>query len=108
MNRMPMWCTAGGGGSGTEAPERSTLDRSQAEGDWMVIVFDNDHNSYEEVIGILTTATGCTLQEAYIEAWEIDHFGKSRVHFSSEHECRHVGSVISTIGIRVEVCPESE
>ena len=35
---------------------------------YIVIVYDNDVNTYAEVIHILQVATGCTLEEAEIEA----------------------------------------
>lgn len=72
---------------------------------WLVTVFDNDYNTYEEVMMILMAATGCSAQEAYIEAWEIDHLGKSTVHHSNEDDCRMAASIIGEIGIQVEVRP---
>ena len=38
--------------------------------DYIVIVFDNEYNTWEEVIGILQKATGCSLEEAEMETWE--------------------------------------
>jgi hypothetical protein len=73
---------------------------------WIVTVYDNNHNTYEEVMTILMVATGCTADEAYMETWEIDHLGRSVVHSAAESECRRVGEVIATIGIRVEVSQE--
>ncbi len=46
------------------------------------------------------------MDEAYIETWEIDHMGRSNVHYGGETECRDVAAIISGIGIRVEVTPE--
>lgn len=90
----------------TIAPERQTSDLTAGQGEWMVVVYDNDVNTYEQVMHILMLATACTEEEAYIEAWEIDHFGRSIVHYASEDECHRVAGVISTIGIRVEVAQE--
>lgn len=73
---------------------------------WIVTVFDNSRNTYEEVMTVLVLATGCTQEEAYIEAWEIDHFGSCVVHRSSEGECQSVADVVSAIGIKVEVTRE--
>lgn len=73
---------------------------------WHVTVYDNDHNSYEEVITVLMIATGCDLEEAKIEAWEIDHLGQCVVHRAAEDECRSAADIIAQIGIRVEVEPE--
>ena len=79
----------------------------QSHGDrWMVTVFNNEHNTYDEVIEILLLATNCSEHEAYIETWEIDHLGKSSVHFADEMECRDVASIIARIGIKVEVAQE--
>ena len=74
--------------------------------DNIVIVFNNDHNTYDEVIGILLRATGCTLVEAEIETWEIDHLGKSVVHHGSAEECERAAAIIRSIGIQVEVRPD--
>lgn len=74
--------------------------------DWIVRVFNNDHNTFEEVVTILVFATSCTVQEAAMETWEIDRLGSSVVHHGEEAECRRAAKVISTIGIRVEVAQE--
>ncbi len=72
-------------------------------GGWIVIAFNNDHNTYDEVMLILMAATGCAPDEAYIETWEIDHLGKSVVHQGCESECQGVAAVITSIGLRTEV-----
>ena len=72
-------------------------------GDWFVIVFNNEVNTVDEVIGILQKATGCTLEEAKMETWEVHHLGQSRVHYAGRDECERVASIISTIGIKVAV-----
>jgi len=63
---------------------------STQRGRWMVIIFNNDHNSVDEVVAILMHATACDLQEAIIETWEADTFGKASVHFSTKPECHRV------------------
>ena len=82
----------------TELEKRGTGN----DGNWVVIVFDNDHNTWEQVISILMLATECTLEEAEMETWEVHHLGKSLVHHGSEEECEKVAEIIRTIGIRVE------
>lgn len=72
-------------------------------GDWIVIVFDNPTNTFEEVIGILQKATGCGLEEAEMETWEVHHLGRSVVHHGDLAECDRAAGIISTIGIRVKV-----
>lgn len=89
--------------------ERPQLDHhphsSPGEG-WMVTVFDNDRNTYAEVMAILMLATRCGEEEAYVEAWEIDHFGSCVVHRSSQENCIEVADIIAKIGIKVEATPE--
>jgi len=74
---------------------------------WVVTVFDNEVNTFEEVITILVIATGCTLQEAYIEAWEVDHYGRCVVHRGSQDECEQVAEIVATIGIQVQASPDA-
>jgi len=76
---------------------RSSLD------EYVVIVFNNEVNTYDEVILILQKATGCTLEEAEMETWEIDHTGRSVVHHGDQAECERAAAIIATIGIRVAV-----
>ena len=89
----------------TIQPDLETGHSASTEPDWMVVVYNNNTNTYEEVITILVLATGCDLEEAYIEAWEIDHYGQCVVYRASSDECQGVAQVISTIGIRVEALP---
>ena len=70
---------------------------------WLVTVYDNSVNTWDEVISILMIATHCDFDEAMIETWEIDNLGRSVVHASDREECEAVSEVIAQIGIRVEV-----
>jgi len=105
---LPFWLS---GSMGDEpymsAPgvlDRPLDDTREREGfSWIVTVYDNEYNTYEEVMMILMAATGCSAQEAYIEAWEIDHLGKAVVHSSTEDDCQMAASIIAEIGIQVEV-----
>src|SRR5690242_14085748 len=86
-----------------EAPELIQSPIEQSEKDWIVTVYNNDYNTYEEVIAILILATGCNFEEAYMEAWEVDHLGRSVVHHGRETDCTKAAEIIGKIGIRVEV-----
>lgn len=92
--------------SGVEAPEQVSDSKVASSRDWIVVVYDHDTISFDEVIFILLLATGCTQAEAEIETWEVHHLGRSVVHNASEQECLRVAEIISTIGIRVEVLKE--
>lgn len=88
--------------------ERPEIDEGQTSGGygWIVTVFNNEKNTYDEVMMILMLATGCDEDEAYMETWEIDNLGKSVVHHGAEKECRDAAQIIARIGIRVEVSQE--
>ena len=72
----------------------------------MVVIFNNEINSFDEVILALIQATGCDLEEAEIEAWEAHHYGKAPVHFADKEACLDAAAVISSIGVKTEVSPE--
>ena len=72
----------------------------------MVVIFNNDHNSADEVVNVIMEATACDIQEAYIEMWEAHTFGKASVHFAGHDECESVAAIISQIGVTTEVSLE--
>jgi ATP-dependent Clp protease adapter protein ClpS len=89
-----------------ERPDQHQANTSDQES-WTVIVYNNEFNTYEEVMVILMIATHCSVKEAEIETWEIDHLGKSNVHFADKDECEGVAQIIRQIGIQVEVKSEN-
>lgn len=100
---MPERWIRGSGPGTVEAPKVESTDGSTQSDGWLVTVFNNETNTYDEVMVVLMVATGCCADEAYMETWEIDHLGASVVHHANEQECRRVAEIIATIGIRVEV-----
>lgn len=81
-------------------------DASTRSGRWMVVIFNNDTNSFDEVVEVLMRATGCDLDEAAIETWEAHTYGKAPVHFAGRQECESSAEIISSIGVKTEVTPE--
>jgi len=88
-----------------ERPEELTKGPGSGGG-YIVTVYNNEVNTYDEVMMILMIATQCDSEEAYMETWEVDHLGKSVVHRACEGECQDVADVIATIGIEVQVSEE--
>jgi hypothetical protein len=103
LNQLEMTMAAPGT---IEAPQIHHQDLEASDHGWIVTVYNNDYNTYEEVITILILATGCLMEEAEMEAWEVDHLGRSVVHHGKETDCRKAGEIIGKIGIRVEVTQE--
>lgn len=111
------WYAGPGEGTTITTPERPAVSlpdqqeenaqRSTEGGSgFLVIVYDNDKNTWDEVVTILQKATGCNLEEAEIETWEVDNLGKSVVHHAGQEECERAAGIIRSIGIRVEVVEE--
>jgi ATP-dependent Clp protease adapter protein ClpS len=84
-------------------PDLYEHEATEQERDYIVIVFDNPVNTWEQVIQILQEATGCSFQEAYNETWEVHHQGRSVVHHGGLEECNRAAAIIRTIGIEVTV-----
>ena len=78
----------------------------EESGEYVVVIFNNDDNSYDEVIAVMIHATECDIHEATLETWEAHTFGSAKVHFGTSVECRHVARIISTIGVRTDVRKE--
>ncbi|MEO7453807.1 MAG: ATP-dependent Clp protease adaptor ClpS [Fimbriimonadales bacterium] len=88
----------------TEPTERQQ--DSSYSGRYAAIMFNNDSNSFDEVIRIVMLATSCPVEEAQIETWEAHTFGEAAVHFAAETECARVALTIASIGVRTEVRKE--
>jgi len=88
-----------------ERPE--IADSHTGSGDhWIVTVYNNEYNTWDEVVNILMIATGCSEDEADMETWEVDNLGKSVVHHGAQDVCESAAEIIAQIGIRVEVSEE--
>ena len=79
----------------------------QSAGEYVVVIFNNDTNSVDEVIAVLMAATDCDMHEAALETWEAHTFGSAKIHFSTQFECKHVARIVSMIGVRTEVRKEA-
>ena len=88
-----------------EAPE-IRLDTTNHGEHWIVTVYNNEYNTWDEVVNILMIATGCSEDEADMETWEVDNLGKSVVHHGGQEVCETAAEIIAQIGIRVEVSEE--
>ena len=75
-------------------------------GRWMVVIYNNETNSMEEVVEVLMQATACDVEEAEIEMWEAHTYGKAPVHFAAKSECDDAASIIGSIGVKTEVAKE--
>jgi ATP-dependent Clp protease adaptor protein ClpS len=78
------------------------LDRSGIGGPWIVIVYNDEIHSFEEVQDILQEATGCDVDTAWHLTVKIDAEGRAIVYDGSEDECELVAKIIASIRLQVE------
>jgi ATP-dependent Clp protease adaptor protein ClpS len=78
------------------------LDRSGVGGPWIVIVYNDEIHSFDEVADILQEATGCDLETAWHLTGKIDSEGRAIVFDGSEEECELVAKIIGSIRLQVE------
>lgn len=71
--------------------------------EYCIIVFNNNHNTFEEVIAILSIALKIDAARAEMYAWDIHLMGLSRVYYGSVDDCKTKAAIIGTIGVKTEV-----
>ena len=70
---------------------------------WMVILFNDDHHSFDEVIAQVQKATGCSPGEAFHITYAAHTNGQAVASIGSKPECQHVASILREIDLRVEL-----
>lgn len=70
---------------------------------WAVILFNDEVHTFEEVIGQLIKATGCSRGKAEDLAWTVHSEGKATVYEGAFEECFEVQSVLKEIQLITEI-----
>jgi ATP-dependent Clp protease adaptor protein ClpS len=68
-----------------------------------VILFNDDVHTFDDVIGQLIKATGCTSTRAEALAWEVHHTGKAMVFEGAMNECLRVSHVLEEIALHTQI-----
>lgn len=71
-------------------------------GPWIVILYNCDCHTFDDVIGILMQATGCTAAQGQKIAEEVDSKGRAICFSGSQPECDRVAGIIGSIRLQVE------
>ncbi len=69
---------------------------------YVVIVYDDDWHTFEQVETQLQKATACTLEKAEAFAMEIHTSGRAIVFTGTAEKCERVASVLREIRLQVE------
>lgn len=70
-----------------------------------VILFNDEIHTFDEVIGQLIKATGCSSARAEALAWEVHTKGKAVCFEGALGDCLRVSGVLEEIGLHTQVEP---
>ncbi|MEI6431320.1 MAG: ATP-dependent Clp protease adaptor ClpS [bacterium] len=76
--------------------------RSEVTGPWIVILYNCECHTFDDVEMILQKATGCSLEKAQQIAIEVDTSGRAICYSGAQEECERVASIIASIRLQVE------
>ena len=85
-----------------DQPVESPDSTSGKDSPYIVIVYNDDYHTFDEVENQLQKATGCTAEKAEALAHEIDGKGRAVVFGGSGDECERVASILRQIRLQVE------
>lgn len=68
-----------------------------------VILFNDEVHTFEEVIGQIIKATGCSRGKAEALTWEVHTKGKAAVYEGSLEECLRVSGVLEEIALHTMI-----
>ncbi|MBX7151025.1 ATP-dependent Clp protease adaptor ClpS [bacterium] len=85
--------------------EKSPSDSTTLDSPMRVILFNDDVHTFDEVIGQLIKATGCTSAKAEALAWEVHTTGKAVCYEGELSECLRVSGVLEEIGLHTQIEP---
>jgi ATP-dependent Clp protease adapter protein ClpS len=87
-----------------QVEEREEADDGSGTDDpWFVVLFNDEVHTFEEVIGQLVKATGCSRSKAEDLAWTVHNEGKATVYEGTFEECFEVQSVLKEIQLVTEI-----
>ncbi len=87
------------------SPQEQVLEETEVkiEEPAKVILFNDEVHTFEEVIGQLIKATGCSESKAEALAWEVHTKGKAMVYTGEIARCIQVSSVLEEIQLMTQV-----
>ena len=78
-------------------------DGTGSDDPWFVVLFNDEVHTFEEVIGQIVKATGCSRDKAEDLAWTVHNEGKATVYEGTFEECFEVQSVLKEIQLVTEI-----
>lgn len=91
----------------TEIFETQTDEKTSVDLPFMVVLFNDDYHSFDEVIGQLIKATKCNFEKARSLTFEVHVKGKAIVFHGTLNECLKVSSILEEIELHTQVVSEN-
>ena len=85
------------------AEEVVQLEETRTDRPWVVLLYNDDIHTFDEVIHQLVKATACSLKEAEAHAWTVHTKGKATVYQDEMESCLRVQSILREIELITEV-----
>lgn len=80
-----------------------TEEKDVIETPWKLILYDDDVHTFDEVIGQLIKALGCSVPRAEELTLKVHNEGKAIVYEGSFEECLKINSVLQEIQLITEI-----
>jgi ATP-dependent Clp protease adapter protein ClpS len=93
----------------TEVQAPDTVTQGQDDSDVLilspakVILYNDEVHTFDDVIGQLIKATGCSATQAEAWAWEVHTKGKANVFEGTMTECLRVSAVLEEIALHTQI-----
>lgn len=90
-----------------QTPETEVLTAEETEDEeqtpWRVILYNDEEHTFDEVIGQIMKATGCSQSKAEELTFKVHNEGKANVFEGSFEECFQVNSILKEIQLITEI-----
>ena len=83
--------------------EGQILTTTQTQPPYIVVLYNDDYHTFDEVIVQLQKATGCSLEVAETIAFEVHESGQSIAYTGDYEECEKVANILEEIELLVDV-----
>ena len=70
---------------------------------WRLILYNDDHHTFEEVTGQLVKALGCSVSHAETLTWKVHREGKAVVYEGTFEECLKINRILQEIALNTEI-----
>ena len=74
----------------------------ETDGPYIVILYNCDCHTFDEVITQMQKATGCSLDKGEAVAWEVHTRGRAIAYTGSQEDCERVANILREIRLQVE------